>query len=588
MDIASSGEIYDTEFQMPEASRPTTDRTVYVRLFSFVDGHWQYVDYALTYRAAAQLVFPRDGDMDADVVALPLEWTEVEAAENYRLQLGTSPGENNVLDTGDVQRHTFRSAVLPGGVTIYARTWTEVGGEWRHSDASFTTRPAAALLHPHYGQLSVDTSQPIDWTSIPDAEAYRLELGSTPGAHDLLDSGSLAATSIDASAALASAPPVIYARIWTRYAETWEFSDAIFETVSNPDAASMDWISDKSAFVASDAFRWTEVPLAASYRLRVGTTRGSSDIHDSGSVRTARRLVADLPAGIPLYGSLDTEYFDGSVSTQEFEFTVADATIGFEARWKHAQWAAAKVRSMATWNNVPLQNTLLLDAARRTLREWTATCSTYTLALLDLLENSNITPYARRLDVCLNRNGFDCHTLVEVLDVDSGRWLILDPTFALVARRTIDNEWATALDIFAATRDKNFAAIEYVPLTSDGLALAEGYYLDYPLLYAHVLAPGTYSNPVASVDSTISYYDLLGTSSVAQSGNYAIVCTAGNNSAQIRVSGSGSVDDDDSVVTVPCDSDAEGLSHVFQTTSIEAAGDPASYEIAVPKRFVFN
>jgi hypothetical protein len=586
-DIWSSGETTTTEFRLPlhMSAWLSSDQPVSVRLYSFVDGQWLYVDYLLQYRAAAVLSFPVNDAVNADVTALPLEWTEVDDAEGYRVEVGTSIGAGDVLDTGEIRENSVRSGAIPGGATLFARTWTKVAGDWRFTDSRFTTRPAAAFMHPRHGELNVNVAQPIEWLAIPGADKYRVELGSAPGTHDLLDTGELSSTTISASSALSSAPAVIYGRIWTRYGGTWRFSDSIFSTVSQPNVAEMIWPAGNDTVTASEGFRWTASPLAASYRLRLGTVPGGSDLHDSGPIRTVRRMVENLPVGVQLHGSLDTEYIDGTMASEQFDFTVVDAAIDFDQYWTQAMWATAEVRSMATPKNVPLPNTLLLDEARWQLRD-SAYCTAYAAALMDLLEASNIKVEARILNVCLNSNRYDCHTLVEVLEPDTNRWLILDPTFGLVAKRVSDGKWATAIDISLATQSQDFAAIEYVPLTPGGFTYAHGYYLDYPLLFTQVLAPGN-AQFMTSMPSTLQYYDMMETDTISGQGIYALVCADGSDEARIRVTGTGLETDADGVAVVSCSSASDGLSHIFSATSVSPADGTSPYEIVVPKRFVF-
>ena len=589
-DLSSSGEISGTTFVMPahHAAAIPSDQTVYVRLYSLVDGHWEFVDYSLWFKVEARLTFPLADATNVGVSALRFTWNEIADATAYRLQLGTSPGSSDLLDSAELTVLEERTGALPGAQTLFARLWTEVDGEWRYSDSSFMTRPASAFVHPRHGELNADLTLPVEWTSVPGADQYRVEIGSTPGSHDLLDTGLTTDSSVASTPALASASGIVYARVWTHNAGAWLFSDAIFTASSDPQFAEMTWLTSADTFRAGDAFRWTESPMANWYRLRLGTTPTGDDLHDSGPIRTVRRLVDDLPANTLLYGSLETSLIDGTVSVEQFEFTVVDAAVQYDDRWNLALWATAEIRGMAINGNVPLPNTLLRDTARIQLRE-SAYCTTYATALQELTRQINLGLDVRILNVCLNENAFDCHTLVEVLNPLEDRWQILDPTFGLAAQRVADGKWATSTDIFESTRDANFAAIEYVPLTSQGLSYAQAYYLDYPLLFAHVLAPGS-GVLISQVESVLPYYLFTGTDVVAEPGYFAIRCLGNESSILISVEGAdGALTvDSDGVAVVSCDVGQEGLSHVFRATQIAPVDGGGDFEIAVPNRFVFN
>jgi hypothetical protein len=588
-DISSSGETSNTSFTMPlrQSSLLSQDQAVYVRLYTLVDGVWRYVDYTLQLKAVAQLTLPSAGQGNVDIDALPIQWSRVADAENYRLQVGTAAGSGDLVDTGELgSTGQFRSSVLPGNTTLYARIWTRVDGEWRFVDSTFTTRAASAFTNPTLGQQNVDLSQPIRWTVVPGADQYRVQLGSAARTNDILDSGYITGTSFDASAAMGSTAEVIYGRLWTRHAGVWRYSETVFSLTGNPASPSMIWQTSPNTFAAADAFQWTSTPLASRYRLRIGTLAGLADLSDSGWIRGRRFLVEQLPAGVGLYGSVETEFLDGSSDTVQFQFTVQASDITFEDRWAHAMWAAGEIRGMAKANNVPAIDSLLLDAARIESRETSATCTDYAVALLELLRQINVGVDARGLGVCLNKS--DCHKLVEVFYPSLDRWVILDPTFGLVARRRSDGEWASAMDIHAATSALDFGAIEYIMLTSSGAAFAEHYYLDYPLMFADVYAPNSWSQQLGAVSTSEPYFELLDDDTISDTDLYSIRCANGVTSVSIRVTGSGLETDQQGNSTLQCPAVDEYFTEIFWASSIEFPDGRGDHRIARPRRFVFD
>ena len=82
----------------------------------------------------------------------------------------------------------------------------------------------ARLVSPSDGASAADLSQPIQWTTVPNAEAYYLYLGTTRGAKDLADSGAIAATSY-----LATHLPIdqtVFARVWSKVGGVWQYYTA--------------------------------------------------------------------------------------------------------------------------------------------------------------------------------------------------------------------------------------------------------------------------------------------------------------------------------------------------------------------------
>jgi hypothetical protein len=578
-DISSSGEISAPEFTMPlhHARAITSDRTVYVRLHSRVDGRWLYVDYQFTYRATSLLMYPKNGSTNVDVAGVSLTWSNVDSASRNRIQMGTAPGLDDIMEVTDVAGNALRMDSLPGAQTIFVRLWTEVGGEWRYSDLTFTTKGAATFIHPLHGSLNVDPGVPIEWTTVNGAAYYKVELGTTPGGNDLLDTGNITSTNFPAPESMSMVDGVIYARVWTRYEGAWKFADSIFSTAGMPPLPRMEWTSDKDHFLAGDAFRWQGSPMAEAYRLRIGTIPGSNDLHDSGPIQTTRRFVEQLPTNIELFGQLETIMIDGSVVAEDFVFSVQDADISFEDRWNLAMWATSETRGMAGSTNYPHPNTLLVGAVRAQLRDW-AYCTAYSMAELWLLQHSNIGLDTRYLDVCLNPNRYDCHTLVEILDPITDRWLILDPTFGMTAKRAADGQWATALDIFEATRDGDLQGIEYIPLTDRGMADAANYYLDYPLLYAVVYPPEIRTYFVARLTSILPFFEPVGSNSVNSYGLYAIHCLDGIDTQAVI---NGVVND------IECNGNFDNLSYVFSASSVTPVPGAPAFEIMAPRRLLF-
>jgi hypothetical protein len=125
---------------------------------------------------------------------------------------------------------SYRVRNLPFG-TVYARLWTRVAGAWRYTDSSFGARPlVATLIYPLNGDAGVDLSTPLQWTAIPNAQAYYLYVGSTPGAKDLVNTGEMAATSYRLSSLPHGQP--LYARLWTKVGGVWRYSDTTFSVRS--------------------------------------------------------------------------------------------------------------------------------------------------------------------------------------------------------------------------------------------------------------------------------------------------------------------------------------------------------------------
>jgi hypothetical protein len=175
----------------------------------------------------------------------------------------------------------------------------------------------------------------------------------------------------------------------------------------------------------------------------------------------------------------------------------------------------ATVRAMADDANNPLPGTLLEHFVSLRLAELPgsqpqALCSDYSTTLIQELTNAGVALPFRPRALAFNDRAYDSHAVVEILDTDSGRWLVLDPTFGIETMNA-DGVPATAEEISAAARGRNWSLLSFRFLTPAGDSYARNYYLDYPLLYLNVYVGGS-TTPVEPSVSLTPYLDYLGVS----------------------------------------------------------------------------
>ena len=84
----------------------------------------------------------------------------------------------------------------------------------------------AQFISPVNGATGVDTSKPIEWTAVADAQAYYLYIGTSRGATDLVNSGELQGTSYQVNGVPAG--QLLYARLWTKKGSIWRCTDMTF------------------------------------------------------------------------------------------------------------------------------------------------------------------------------------------------------------------------------------------------------------------------------------------------------------------------------------------------------------------------
>ncbi len=182
---------------------------------------------------------------------------------------------------------------------------------------------------------------------------------------------------------------------------------------------------------------------------------------------------------------------DGAQSTLDFSFVAGEGTVTVQDQIDAAMIAVGAVRDMAATDGVPLPGTGLRETVLEAFGSDEATCLSFSQTLLKLFVQVGITAPARQADVCLKENEFDCHTLTELQNSENGRWILLDPTFALIARKAESGEFSSVSELSVATRALELSKIEYEFVGGWDDEFARRYYLDYPILFANVVRPET-------------------------------------------------------------------------------------------------
>jgi hypothetical protein len=549
-------------------------RPVFARVITSDGADPSWTDISFEVPAVAKLTYPAARTAVADS-SRPFEWTAAPGADAYHLWVGTRRGSNDLVDSTETTRTTYDVFIsgpginrrLPAGVPLYARLHTRIGGVTLFEDIEFSVaRVAAGFVAPTDGAIGVSSATTFRWTRVPDAHAtFRLSVGTTPGGNELLETGELTRTSYGPVELAGDGPR--YARIWTKSLGEWRYEDAVFTVSSRVQPARIEFPGD-GALNADIArpFQWSDVALARGYRLRIGTTPGGDDLHDSGIIRVTKRFVSDIPAGVPLFGRVET-LINGEWHHTEFSFTAARQRSHRRRVIEAARWATQFVREMADLRDFPFKWTELASVSK----DARSYCTDYALTLLSVLSQMNI-PRAQPLYMSFTRA--ESHVAVEVFDEASGKWIVLDPTFAVAPRRM--NEWATAEDIHQATLEQDWDRITYEPLGRLGSSLASAYHIDYPLLYLNI----SHGDPDVPVDhSSLPYLrEVVLPLNENRRSLYLVQCLEGA-SAAIRV--------DDVAAVMPCGG-VDSTSAFFDAVSIRPVADAAPIRVWTPRRYVFQ
>jgi hypothetical protein len=236
------------------------------------------------------------------------------------------------------------------------------------------------------------------------------------------------------------------------------------------------------------------------------------------------------------------------------------------------------VRSMSDDKHVPKEGTFLYEQTKGT--RGNALCVDYALVLKRMILDMKLGD-ARILNISFNPNHFDAHTLVEYFDKQQGEWIVLDPTFAIYAKRKSDGMYATAADIQRSSLNLDWSELQYFILDDRQY----NYYLDYPLLFLNLHNSKSYEN--VKVESLIPYLIKV-TLPVEDDTGWYVLQYIGRNAMDDNESITAKVEINGTLQTIVFDG-IEQTTKVFKATSIYIPQDITQNIVAyVPNRFVFT
>jgi hypothetical protein len=346
-DLINTGEMHQTSYV---ATNLPASRVVYARMFAEVGGVWRYTDSSFSGDILTARITSPANDPTANAsanLAQPIQWTTVPSADAYYLYVGSSFGANNLINTGEIHQTSYPIDTLPPNLRIYARIYAKVGGVWRFTDSSFIGATlTATITSPSNGATNANPLSAIQWTTVPNVQAYYLYVGTTIGGKNLVDTGELQQTSVLPAALPAGQP--LYARLWTKVAGVWRYVDSTFSMAFST-TSTITYPPDGALYADSlQPIQWTSIANAQSYKLYVGTAVGAKDLIDTGPLQVTSFAATGLPAGQTLYARLWTQF--GGVwryVDSAFTMAVSVATLTYPANGS----TTADLSLPIQWNN---------------------------------------------------------------------------------------------------------------------------------------------------------------------------------------------------------------------------------------------
>jgi metallopeptidase family M12-like protein len=259
---------------------PADGRRIYVRLWTLIDGVWQYNDYSYltTGVTAARITSPANGATFTSSTTA-FTWGPVSSSATYYLDLSSSPGSRDIF-----ANYVTGGASLIGGIpldgrTVYARLWSLIGGVWSYNEYTYRAASSvvkAAITSPVNGATFASSTVTFTWNTVAGATQYFLDLSSSTGSRDIY------ANYVSNSPTTVSGIPTdgrtIYVRLWTLINGAWQFNEYTYRASTSGSALISSPVNGSTFTSSTVTFTWNTVAGASQYFLDLNTSPGSRDI----------------------------------------------------------------------------------------------------------------------------------------------------------------------------------------------------------------------------------------------------------------------------------------------------------------------
>ena len=341
---------------------PTDGSKLYVRLWSLINGIWQFNDYTYTASGAgagcgaptaATMSSPTPGTM-LPAASVTFIWNAGSCVVSYVLSVGRTTGGTDFY--GPTSGATLSAAVnnLPadGATTVFVRLTTMfTGGTSQSNDYTYTafsnaagcgTAALATMSSPTPGSTLAGASVTFSWTSGCNITQYYLYAGTAVGANNIFgvsEGNSMTATVINLPT---NASPV-YVRLWSyvgaassSFSIGWHFLDYVYTAAGSnagcgtPAVATMTSPTPGTTLPgASVVFTWNLGACVTTVTISVGSSQGASDIFQAVQGVSVTASVNTLPtSGQTVYVRLTSTFTGGGTQSVDYTYTAATTSAG--------------------------------------------------------------------------------------------------------------------------------------------------------------------------------------------------------------------------------------------------------------------
>jgi hypothetical protein len=313
---------------------PVDGSTVYVRLWSKINGAWPFVDY--TYTAASPILVPAAMTSPANHATLPgstvtFQWSAGTAATDYWLaisKVGVGGHELYYSDEG-----TNLSQVVTGlptdGSTVYVRLSSDINGTWPFVDYTYTAQATATMASPVNHATLTSSTVTFQWSTGTGATEYWLAVSKVAVAGQDIFYSDEGTNLSQVVTGLPTDGSTVYVRLWSKINGAWPFVDYTYTAATAaPATATMTSPANHATLTGPNVtFQWSTGTGATEYWLAVSKVGvAGQELYYSDEGTNLSQAVTGLPIdGSTVYVRLWSK-INGAWPFVDYTYTAATLT----------------------------------------------------------------------------------------------------------------------------------------------------------------------------------------------------------------------------------------------------------------------
>lgn len=309
-------------------SLPTNGSTVYVTLYSLINGTW--FQNAYTYTAfnalagAAQMQTPTPSSILSGS-SVTFTWQAGANATAYWIDVGSSPGGDQYLQSGSLSTSTLSTTVsgLPtDGSNIYVTLYSYVGGwvDYAYTYSAYNSSPKAVMRSPTPGSTLPASTVTFTWNPGTGSTAYWLDVGPTVDGNQYYQSGNLGSALTATVTGLPIDGSPVYVTLYSLINGQWQNNEYSYSAFSPLGALAVMQTPTPSSTLSGNSatFTWSAGNNATGYWLDIGSVAAGNQYYQSGNLgNVLTTTVSTLPENgstiyVTLYTLVGGQWFSNS------------------------------------------------------------------------------------------------------------------------------------------------------------------------------------------------------------------------------------------------------------------------------------